>query len=172
MQDPCDAAGVDLVNGFGDSGLVSVRVGDFVVPLLQVGLFDLGLAGAFELAVDVEEGLFEIDDLRVQGGVLGEANGEGIPKGDHDVEKFSPHGESAETFDHEEDTDVEGKVKDGPDVLSEGTHTLRLNLVKVQHPEEIHDANRGDDHTDDVGAIRLVRADFVDGTTHTDDAFS
>ena len=57
-------------------------------------------------------------------------------------------------------------------MLAQGPHSLRLNLVEIQHPHEIHDTDGADDVADDIRAVDPVGADLVDGAAHADDTFT
>lgn len=86
--------------------------------------------------------------------------------------EFAPDSETGEALDDEDDADVEGEMQDHPEMLADGAHAVRGDLVEVEHPHEVEDADGADDGADDVGGVDVVGADFVDGFAHADDAFA
>ena len=68
-----------------------------------------GDSGAFEFVVEVGERVVEVVHYVVPVQIFGYV-GKGCLKGKHDVEQFAPDGETAETFDNEDNAHVEGEV--------------------------------------------------------------
>lgn len=51
--------------------------------------------------------------------------------------RVAPGDEAGGTFEEEDESNVEGEMGEGPELLSDGAETFGVDLVKVEHVEEI-----------------------------------
>lgn len=168
---PGEGAGEGFVEGGLDEGAVAGGVVDLLVVDGEVRGHDVGALEGGEVVELLVEGVFDL--VGEVGGVEvgGEVDEGGLEAGG-DLGEFAPDGEAGEALDDEDDADVEGEVQDDPEVLADGAHAVGGDLVEVEHPHEVEDADGADDGADDVGGVDVVGADLVDGFAHADDAFA
>lgn len=64
-------------------------------------------------------------------------------------------------------------MEEGPDLLADGPEPLVLDLVEIQHPEQVDDQDGADDLADHGrGEVGAPLHDVRDGFGHADDAFA